>query len=428
VNQLERIRKRLFYLVFFVPAFIAGALIPALYPLQQASAEAEINRHGALGIEHPAVSVDLPEACRGGESPQAEQTGKEKTMTWREEPVAVAIQELKTLSQAIEGVADKKIVYVGEFHDKNSHHAVQLEVIKNLHRRNPKLAVGMEMFQRPFQRVIDDYISGRIEEREFLKKTEYFERWGFDYNLYKPIIDFARSVKMPVVALNIRREIVDKVGREGLDSLSSDEKKEVPGQMDFSDTAYREKLEKVFKEHKGNSERKFEFFFQAQVLWDETMAMSIDEYLKKEPESRMVVLAGQGHLAYGSGIPKRAFRRNGFAYGSLLNDADPDRQIGDYVIIPQALEGKKSPKLMVALKEDKETVTITDLPEDSIARKAGLKAGDVIRSLDNEQMRSIGDIKIALFYKNSGDSVKVTAVRKRFFLGERELTFDIKLP
>jgi len=349
-------------------------------------------------------------------------------MTWREEPVAVAIQELKTLTQAIEGVADRKIVYVGEYHDKNSHHAVQLEVIKNLHRKNPKLAVGMEMFQRPYQGVIDDYINGRIEEREFLKKSEYFERWGFDYNLYKPIIDFARAAKIPVVALNIRREIVDKVGKEGLDSLSSDEKKEIPAQLDFSDAAYREKLEKIFKEHKGNSERKFEFFFQAQVLWDETMAMSIDQYLKKEPESRMVVLAGQGHLAYGSGIPKRAFRRNGFPHGTLLNDADPARQIGDYVVIPQALEGKTSPKLMVALKESKETVLITDLPEDSIARKAGLKAGDVIRSLDNEPMRSISDIKIALFYKNSGDSVKVTAVRKRFLLGERELTFDIKLP
>jgi aminopeptidase N len=411
------------FLVFFGMAFVATALSPALCPHCQASAGI-----GEPGKPHSADTAVLPEDRPGGESPQPAQTAREGSMTWREEPVAIAVEELKSLTQAIEGVSDKKIVYVGEYHDKNSHHAVELEVIKKLHRKNPKLAVGMEMFQRPFQTAIDDYINRRIEEREFLKKSEYFERWGFDYNLYKPIIDFARAEKIPVVALNIRREIVDKVGREGLDSLSSDEKKEIPSQMNFSDTAYRERLEKVFKEHKGSSDRKFDFFFQAQVLWDETMAMSIDEYLKKDPESRMVVLAGQGHLSYGSGIPKRVFRKNGLPYGTLLNDADPDRHIADYVIIPQALEGKTSPKLMVMLKESEKIVTITDLPEDSIARKAGLRAGDIILFLDNEPMRSVADIKIALFYKNSGDSVKVTASRKRFFLGERELTFVIKLP
>ena len=55
------------------------------------------------------------------------------------------------------------------------------------------------------------------------------------------------------------------------------------------------------------------------------MAMSIDEYLKKNPERQMVVIAGEGHLAYGSGIPKRAFRRNGYEYAVILNDADVEQ-------------------------------------------------------------------------------------------------------
>src|SRR5208283_3804696 len=107
-----------------------------------------------------------------------------------------------------------------------------------------------EMFQRPFQKVVDDYIEGRIDERAFLKGTEYFKRWGFDYNLYKPILLFARADKIPVVALNQRQELVNKVFRGGLDSLSEEEKKSVPSQMDFSDDTYRERLTKVFGEHK----------------------------------------------------------------------------------------------------------------------------------------------------------------------------------
>ena len=101
-----------------------------------------------------------------------------------------------------------KIIYVGETHDRFSHHVMELEIIKDLHSRGKKIAIGMEMFQRPFQKVVDDYIEGRIDERAFLKGTEYFKRWGFDYNLYRPILLFARAEKIPVVALNQTQEMV----------------------------------------------------------------------------------------------------------------------------------------------------------------------------------------------------------------------------
>ena len=137
------------------------------------------------------------------------------------------------------------------------------------------------MFQRPFQGVLDDYTAGRISEKEFLKKSEYFKRWVFDYNLYKPILDFAREEKIPLVALNIRREIVAKVSKSGLDSLSDEEKKEIPQQMDFSDNEYRDRLMKVFKMHQNSKDRNFDFFYQSQILWDESMAQSIDEFLRR---------------------------------------------------------------------------------------------------------------------------------------------------
>ncbi|MCC6347002.1 MAG: ChaN family lipoprotein, partial [Nitrospirales bacterium] len=110
----------------------------------------------------------------------------------REQTTGVEASAVRTLPEIIEGVSGKKIVYVGEYHDRFSHHAVQLEVIKGFFRLNRKLAIGMEMFQTPCQKVLDDYIAGKIDEKEFLKKSEYFKRWTFDYRLYKPILDFAR--------------------------------------------------------------------------------------------------------------------------------------------------------------------------------------------------------------------------------------------
>ncbi|WP_338064277.1 ChaN family lipoprotein [Parathermosynechococcus lividus] len=62
--------------------------------------------------------------------------------------------------------------------------------------------------------------------------------------------------------------------------------------------------------HEGRSHSvNIEFFYQAQVLWDETMAAAIADYHQQHPERLIVVLAGRGHLYYGDGIPQRVQRR-----------------------------------------------------------------------------------------------------------------------
>jgi aminopeptidase N len=384
-----------------------------------------------LGVNECTTSSNetnsLPAASRGATSKKTIESVREKTMVLRTDPVAIDMTGLKALSWVINQVANKKIVYVGEYHDRLSNHKVELQVIKGLFKKNPTIAIGMEMFQRPFQQVLDDYISGAIGEREFLKKSEYFSRWVYDFNLYKPILDFARAEKIPIVALNVRREITSKVAKGGKDSLSADEKKEIPQQLDLSDDGYRDRLKQVFAEHKDPGEKNFEFFYEAQVLWDETMALSLDEYMRKNPSRQMIVIAGSGHLSYGSGIPKRSFRRNGYEYATILNDADVGRGIGDYLIFPEAIEGETAPKLMAMCKDGGGKVMITDFPADSVSQKAGIRVGDVIVALDNSLVHIVADIKIVLFYKRHDEAIKVKVIRKRFLLGDKELAFDVML-
>ena len=345
----------------------------------------------------------------------------------REEPAVVDLSLLRKLSDVIESAAAKKIVYVGEYHDRFSHHDAQLQIIRALQSRNARFAIGMEMFQRPFQKTLDDYVSGAIDEREFLDRSEYYKRWNFDYNLYKPILDFARQARVPVVALNLRKEITEKVSKEGMDALTDEERKELPRETDFSDEDYRQRIRQVFDQHKNAESKNFDFFLQAQVLWDETMAESIDEYFKKNPDHQMAVIAGGGHLVYGSGIPKRAFRRNGLSYAIILNDGDIERNIADFIIFPQPLDGMTAPKLMVSFREEKGRIVFNDFVKESPARAAGIRADDVLVSLDGVAVKGVPDIKTALFFKNKGDIMKVKVVRMRFLLGEQELEFEVKL-
>ena len=348
----------------------------------------------------------------------------------RKQAVAVETSTLKPLPEIMAHVADKKIIYVGETHDQFSNHVMELEIIKDLHRRGRKIAVGMEMFQKSFQKVLDDYIEGRIDERDFLKGTEYFKRWGFDYNLYRPILLYARSEKVPLVALNIQEEIVDKVFRSGLDSLSEEERKSMPSQMDFSDEAYRERLKRIFLEHRDleNFKRSnFDFFYQAQILWDEAMAESVDRFLRTHPIDQMVVLAGSGHLAYGSGIPKRVARRNRYDYAIILNDAELQKDIADYVLFPGAIPGITAPRLMVFLKEERGKVEIAGFPPGSVSEKAGLRVGDIILVIGRTSIHSVDDVKMDLLSRKKGEKVTGKVLRKGFFGISREMEFDVVL-
>ncbi|MBF2066018.1 MAG: ChaN family lipoprotein [Calothrix sp. C42_A2020_038] len=221
---------------------------------------------------------------------------------------------VSSVAQIVPEMVGAKVVYLGETHDSAQDHENQLKIIQELHKRNKKIAIGMEMFQRPFQNVINQYLAGKISEEELVKQTEYEKRWGFDWELYAPIVRFAKANNLPVLALNTPTEITRKVSRQGLESLTPSERKLIPpfSEIRTSPEAYRKMVLAAFTAHQtgghGNSSSA-ERFFLAQVLWDETMAESIASFIKSNPDYQMVVLAGQGHIVYNYGIPSRVERR-----------------------------------------------------------------------------------------------------------------------
>ncbi len=328
------------------------------------------------------------------------------------------------LGDIIDAVSDKPVILIGERHTNYEDHQVELEVIRGHFKRGKKFAIGMEMFQRRFQKAIDAYLSGAADEREFLKKTEYFKRWGFDYNYYRGIIEFAKAKGIPLVALNQRSSIMDKVARGGLDALSAEEKQEIPQDMDMTDESYKERLKAVYEDHPGKLT--FENFYQSQILWDETMAHSAARFLKEHPDYQMIVLAGVEHIMYGSGIPSRIHRLIGRDCVTLINGAF-DRNIGTYVLFPKPLKPPFTAKLGVIIRESGGMAQVSAFSPDSVALKSGLKEGDIITDLDGWKIQTVNDIKIALFDKAPGQTIKVNVVRKRFLLGDRNLEFYISL-
>jgi aminopeptidase N len=319
---------------------------------------------------------------------------------------------LTTVNSIIPYLTAFRIIYIGERHDRFAHHINQLQIIKKIHNAGYKLAVGMEMFQKPFQPVVNDYLAGRIDEHEFLQKTEYFSRWRYDYNLYKPIIDYLKQQNLPLIALNIQSDISRKVAREGIYSLSDKEKTQFSRSMDFSNERYRRNLNQVFPLHKEQGELKdFSFFLQAQILWDEAMAESARQFLTDHPESKLVILAGNGHLRHKYGIPERLYRRNHESFTVVVQDEEIEDGIADYVLITTELEGEKSPRLGVIVEEKDHGLEVMSIGHNSPAQKAGLQEGDVIQMVAGQSIQSLADLKLALFYRKIGSRLKIQLER-----------------
>jgi len=348
-------------------------------------------------------------------------------MLSRPEVRALKPDSLATIDDIIPQLMVSRIIYVGEAHDQFAHHMNQLKVIKKIHDAGYKLAVGMEMFQKPYQQVVDDYLAGRIDEFAFLKKTEYFSRWRYDYNLYKPIVDYLKQQRIPLVALNIQGDLTQKVAREGMYDLPDNQKKQLPSDMNFSNETYRKDLNQVFVVHnKQEGLQDFNYFLQAQMIWDEGMAESAYRFLANHPEHKMVILAGNGHVRHKYGIPDRLYRRNHEPFTVVVQDEELEDGVADYVLLTTKLNGKASPKLGVMVEEKDKHLVIMGVNQSGPAQKAGLQKGDIIEMFAERPIQSLEDLKLGLFYGNIGSTVKIKVKRADKTIEEEIELFDFE--
>jgi uncharacterized iron-regulated protein len=327
----------------------------------------------------------------------------------------------ENLTKILENLPDSRLIFIGEHHDNFAHHLNQLHIIQALYAKNHNIAIGMEMFQRRFQPILDAYIKKEMPQASFLKKSEYFSRWGYNYFLYKPIIDFAKAHHIPIIALNLEKEITKKISKTGLLSLNKKQKQSLPQSLDFSDRAYQARLNEIFNypEHFASlppSHRPDPIhLYQAQILWDETMAKTTADYLKTHPKTIMIVLAGNGHLEYSVGIPDRVKRRIDINKTVILQDIDFKKDIADIILHPSPISTTPAPKLGVYL-EDK-SLKVEKVITHSLASQYHVHVGDVLTKLGKYSLKKLADLKLALYhYHDKEVSLEVRRNKKTISL------------
>ncbi|MFK7987661.1 MAG: ChaN family lipoprotein [Sandaracinaceae bacterium] len=201
---------------------------------------------------------------------------------------------------------EARLVYVGERHDRPEDHAVQAHLATLAGADGAPLALGFEMVSRPFQPVLDAY-QEEHDEPALIRGTEWDTRWGFDFAMYRPLLQLGMREHVHLYALNAPREQTRAIAREGLEALEAAERAGLP-ELDLEDPAHRAMIAAAFEGHPHMDPARLERFYAAQVVWDETMAETVAQVMSASTDVRMLVFAGVMHIQP-SAIPARAARR-----------------------------------------------------------------------------------------------------------------------
>jgi len=189
------------------------------------------------------------------------------------------------------------LIFFGELHDNAIAHWLQLELIMDLYEDSDRaITVGMEMFERDQQILIDEYFAGSISNRSFENDARLWQNYKTDY---APVVEFARENGVSLMATNIPRRYASAVYSGGLavlDSLDAEAKKWIaplPIEVDTTLPGYRDILEAA-QGHGGDN------LIYSQAVKDATMAYSI--LSATNDSTRFVHLNGSYHSNNYEGI------------------------------------------------------------------------------------------------------------------------------
>ncbi len=205
--------------------------------------------------------------------------------------------------------ATRDVVFLGEEHDNDYGHAMQREMLEQLHSRRPDLILSLEMFERDVQPILDDYLGGGISEAEFLENSR---PWPNYKKHYSPLVEYARAEGLAVLAANIPRPLARIVSKEGPDAIAGEEF--AASRSSAPEGLYKDLFFEIMTG--GDDDHDVELvtrFYQAQCYKDDTMAESIaialDAAWQEGRRPLVVHVCGKFHSDFGEGTVSRLRER-----------------------------------------------------------------------------------------------------------------------
>lgn len=204
-------------------------------------------------------------------------------------------------------LATYDVVFLGEEHDNDVGHRLQLETLERLFELRGEVVLAMEQFEADVQGPLDLYLAGAIDERTFLESSR---PWGNYEEHYAPLVECARAHAAPVIAANIPRPLARRVSRQGLASV--DGEVYAPWSVWTDEPRYLELFAQAMgREEVDPEDEGLALWFTAQCIKDDKMAQSLVEVAASEPTPRPLIvhICGKFHSDEHLGTASRLARR-----------------------------------------------------------------------------------------------------------------------
>ena len=251
------------------------------------------------------------------------------------------------LEQIISALDHADALFLGEQHDDSVGHQLEFEILKAAFEKYGKsrpVILSMEMFERDSQIVVDEYLQDLINESNFVQQSRAWNNYKTDY---RPLVEFAKANKLPVVAANAPRRYVNRVSRLGRESLAvlSPEAKSWLAPLPYNQASpkYAAKFNALMSGMNDAGNHGVSKILDSQSLWDATMADSIAKTLKKNKNALVIHLNGGFHSENRLGTVEHLLKYNPKARVIVVTmksaenfpnfDKTTDTDAGDFVIL-----------------------------------------------------------------------------------------------
>ena len=347
----------------------------------------------------------------------------------------LAVDQIRDTRQATDispdevaaSLADAGIVLVGESHTSIESHRVQAQVIAALQRAGRRVILGLEMFpaQAPTA-PFDRWVRGGIDEAALLRESGWYDYWGYPWGYYREIFLLARQHRLPIRGVNAPRAIVSQVGRRGLGGIGAMERAQLPPTIDSTNEEHKQLFVALVgggspTHGAGMPAETLQRMVDAQSTWDATMAFHAAQLLKEanDPKAVVVVLVGSGHVSYGLGIARQAKAYTQTRVATVMpvatSPGKPEMvraSLGDVVWGVPTETYPMYPTLGLSFRSsgDQPNAVLMVSPG-SAAEAMGLKAGDLLVSLDGTTIRKDVDVRAHLDRKQWGDAITAVVTR-----------------
>ena len=189
---------------------------------------------------------------------------------------------------------------LGEIHDNPDHHAIQAELLESIGAHGVRPVVAFEQLDRDFDAALTQRLATGAASAEDVAEVAGFDREGWNWEFYRPLVAIALRYGMPIRAANLSRSAASQIAKKGWEALGPTRVAAL--HLESAWSAERDgALRDIIREgHCGAlPEAVVPSLAAAQRARDATLA----ESLLARDRDGAVLIAGDGHVRRDLGVP-----------------------------------------------------------------------------------------------------------------------------